>query len=192
MNKTQKIILIAFCAVFALLCIGVLIGTVAMLLQGNTQGLVGELLDNRGVIDERDTQESGYDVDSPEELITQAEESVLTEEAFDYTTLFDFEMQHKPTYEDYLKIKENMTVEEAVAILGKPHNMDAAVGSKYLTWEMADGGSCWVKAVSPSSTENPTDWSEILGPNYGGSYVSYFYYNGSPDDETETEREPGK
>ena len=178
MSKTQKIILIAFCAVFALLVLGVLIGTAAMLMFGNPQGLVGELLDNRGVIDERDTQESGYDVDSPEELITQAEESVLTEEAFDYTTLFDFEMQHKPTYEDYLKIKENMTVEEAVAILGKPHNMDAAAGSKYLTWEMADGGSCWVKAVSPSSTENPTDWSEILKPNYGDATVAYHNCSG--------------
>ena len=71
-----------------------------------------------------------------------------------------------------------MTVEEAVAILGKPHNMDAAAGSKYLTWEMADGGSCWVKAVSPSSTENPTDWSEILKPNYGGATVAYHNCSG--------------
>ena len=76
-----------------------------------------------------------------------------------------------------------MTVEEAVAILGKPHNMDAAVGSKYLTWEMADGGSCWVKAVSLSSTENPTEWSEILRPNYGGAIVAYHYCSGHDVDD---------
>jgi hypothetical protein len=184
MNKKQKIILIAFGVLFALLVIGALIGTAAMLLFGNPQGLVGELLDDNNMNVERNTQESGYGADtqmpvsSPEELITQDEESSRIKEVFDYTTLFDFEMQHKPTYEDYLKIAENMTVEEAVAILGKPHNMDAAAGSKYLTWEMADGGSCWIRAVSLRATESPTEWSEILRPNYGGAIVAYHYCYG--------------
>ena len=43
MNKKQKIVLIIFCALLALLLIGVLVGTAALLLSGNAHGLVGEL-----------------------------------------------------------------------------------------------------------------------------------------------------
>lgn len=99
-----------------------------------------------------------------------------TDVPFDYETLFDYEMQHKPTYTDYLKIEIDMTVEEVVEILGKPHGTDAAVGSKYLLWEMAEGGSCIVKVVSLNAKENPTEWSDILKPHYGGAIITYHYY----------------
>ena len=102
--------------------------------------------------------------------------SEQTEAPFDYEILFDYEMQHKPTYADYLKIETDMTVEEVVEILGKPHGTDAAVGSKYLLWEMAEGGSCIVKVVSLNAKENPTEWSDILKPHYGGAIVTYHYY----------------
>ena len=85
-------------------------------------------------------------------------------------------MQHKPTYADYLKIETDMTVEEVVEILGKPHGTDAAAGSKYLLWEMAEGGSCIVKVVSLNTKENPTEWSDILKPHYGGAIITYHYY----------------
>ena len=101
--------------------------------------------------------------------------SEQTEAPFDYETLFDYEMQHKPTYADYLKIETDMTVEEVVEILGKPHGTDAAAGSKYLLWEMAEGGSCIVKVVSLNAKENPTEWSDILKPHYGGAIITYHY-----------------
>ncbi|MBE6675817.1 MAG: hypothetical protein E7594_03135 [Ruminococcaceae bacterium] len=102
--------------------------------------------------------------------------SEQTEAPFDYETLFDYEMQHKPTYADYLKIEIDMTVEEVVEILGKPHGTDAAAGSKYLVWEMAEGGSCVIKVVSLYAKEEPTEWSDILKPHYGGATVAYHYY----------------
>lgn len=102
--------------------------------------------------------------------------SEQTEAPFDYEILFDYEMQHKPTYADYLKIETDMTVEEVVDILGKPHGTDAAAGSKYLLWEMTEGGSCIVKVVSLNAKENPTEWSDILQPHYGGAIVTYHYY----------------
>ncbi|MBR2446709.1 MAG: hypothetical protein IKB28_08630 [Clostridia bacterium] len=103
-------------------------------------------------------------------------EGETTEAPFDYETLFDYEMQYKPTYADYLKIEIDMTVEEVVEILGKPHGTDAAVGSKYLLWEMTEGGSCIVKVVSLNAKENPTEWSDILKPHYGGAIITYHYY----------------
>ena len=109
------------------------------------------------------------------EPITQ-DESETTEAPFDYETLFDYEMQHKPTYEDYLKIEKDKTVEEVVEILGKPHGTDAALGSKYLLWEMAEGGSCAIKVVSRHATDGITEWSDILMPHYGGATVAYHYY----------------
>ena len=44
MNKKQKIALIIFCALIAIIMIGVLIGTFALILSGNAHGLAGEWL----------------------------------------------------------------------------------------------------------------------------------------------------
>ncbi len=114
------------------------------------------------------------------------DESETTEAPFDYETLFDYEKQHKPTYEDYLKIGVNMAVEEAVEMLGKPHGTDAAAGSKYLVWEMAEGGSCVIKVVSLNAKEDPTEWSDILKPHYGSAIVAYHYYY-APESEQDGE-----
>ena len=181
MKKSTKIAIIVIYSTVALLTLALVVGLVASVAKNGVRGTVENVLGNYDLFAGTDAEqwESDFGTQAPdgmtEELITQDAQSASTEEEFDYRTLFDFEMQHKPTYEDYLKIKEGMTVEEAVAILGKPHNLDAAAGSKYLTWEMADGGSCWVKAVSLYATENPTDWSQILQPHYGGAIVDYHY-----------------
>lgn len=186
MNKTKRILLSVFCILLILLLVSLFIAAGILVAKNGAQGLVGELMGSHGFFTGTDAEqwESDFGTQAPdgmtEELITRDEESVSVEEPFDYKTLFDFDMQHKPTYEDYLKIQDGMTVEQAVAILGKPHDLDAAAGSKYLTWELADGGSCWIKAVSLYATENPTDWSEILQPHYGGAIVAYHNYSG-PD-----------
>ena len=184
MNKTKRILLSVFCILLVLLLVSLFIAVGVSVAKNGVQGLVGELLGNHGFFTGTDAEqwESDFGTQAPdgmtEEPVMQNEESAPVEEPFDYKTLFDFDMQHKPTYEDYLKIQDGMTVEQAVAILGKPHDLDAAAGSKYLTWELADGGSCWIKAVSLYATENPTDWSEILQPHYGGAIVAYHNYSG--------------
>ena len=181
MKKSTKIAIIVIYSTVALLTLALVVGLVASVAKNGVRGTVENVLGNYDLFAGTDAEqwESDFGTQAPdgmtEELITRDEESVSVEEPFDYKTLFDFEMQHKPTYEDYLKIQDDMTVEQAVAILGKPHNLDAAAGSKYLTWEMADGGSCGIKAVSLYSTENPTDWSQILQPHYGGAIVDYHY-----------------
>ena len=184
MKKSTKIAIIVIYSTVALLTLALVVGLVASVAKNGVRGTVENVLGNYDLFAGTDAEqwESDFGTQAPdgmtEELITRDEESVSVEEEFDYKTLFDFEMQHKPTYEDYLKIQDDMTVEQAVAILGKPHNLDAAAGSKYLTWEMADGGSCWIKAVSLYATENPTDWSQILQPHYGGAIVDYHYCYG--------------
>lgn len=181
MKKSTKIAIIVIYSTVALLTLALVVGLVASVAKNGVRGTVENVLGNYDLFAGTDAEqwESDFGTQAPdgmtEELITRDEESVSVEEEFDYKTLFDFEMQHKPTYEDYLKIQDGMTVEQAVAILGKPHNRDSAAGSKYLMWEMADGGSCWIKAVSLYSTENPTEWSQILQPHYGGAIVDYHY-----------------
>ena len=108
---------------------------------------------------------------------------MTTNTSFDSDTLFDYDMQYKPTYEDYLQIQEGMTVEEVVEILGKPHYSDTAVGSKYFCWETADGASCAIKVASPHATEGWSDWADILQPNYGGATVVHCNYYGTVPDE---------
>ncbi len=184
MNKSAKIAIIVIYSTVALLSLALVVGLVASVAKNGVWGTVENVFWDYDLFAGMDAEQTEPDIGTQEpdsmheELITQDRESVSTPEPFDYKTLFDFEMQHKPTYQDYLKIRDDMTVEQAVAILGKPHDLDAAAGSKYLTWEMADGGSCWIKATSPFATENPTEWSEILQPHYGGATVAYHNYSG--------------
>ncbi|MBQ7380293.1 MAG: hypothetical protein IJW70_11530 [Clostridia bacterium] len=179
MNKSAKIAIIVIYSMVALLTLVLVVGLVASVAKNGVWGTVENVVGDYDLFAGTDAEQTEPDFATQEPdsmleaLITDDQESVSTPEPFDYQTLFDFEMQHKPTYEDYLKIQDGMTVEQVVEILGKPHDLDAAAGSKYLTWEMADGGSCWVKAVSLFATENPTEWSEILQPHYGGATVAY-------------------
>ena len=119
----------------------------------------------------------------PDSVKEVYQNNTQTDTSFDSDTLFDYEMQYKPTYEDYLQIREGMTVEEVVEILGKPHYRDSAVGSKYFCWETADGASCAIKVVSPHATEGWSDWADILQPNYGGATVVHCSYYGTVPDE---------
>ena len=94
-------------------------------------------------------------------------------------TLFDVDMLYKPAYEDYFKIEEGMTITEIVEILGKPHGIDAAAGSKFLWWEFSHGDRLSVKAIVVKGEETYTDWNEILTENYGGAVCDYYNYYGS-------------
>ncbi len=131
----------------------------------------------------------GYIMESyPPQIVPDAVKEVVqnntqTDTSFDSDTLFDYEMQYKPTYEDYLQIREGMTVEEVVEILGKPHYRDSAVGNKYFCWETADGASCAIKVVSPHATEGWSDWADILQPHYGGATVVHCNYYGTVPDQ---------
>ena len=119
----------------------------------------------------------------PDAVKEVVQNNTQTDTSFDSDTLFDYEMQYKPTYEDYLQIREGMTVEEVVEILGKPHYRDSAVGSKYFCWETADGASCAIKVVSPHATEGWSDWADILQPHYGGATVVHCSYYGTVPDQ---------
>lgn len=185
MNKSKKITVIVICSTAVLLLVSLFVAAGILVAKDGAQGLIGEWIGNTAILQARmpskqkHTPAKKVTGGASEELITQQGESATVQDVFDYTTLFDFDMQHKPTYEECLKIYDNMTVEQVVELLGRPHGMDAAAGSKYLIWTTEDGGRYVIKVVSRHSTENPTDWSEILVPNYGGAIVSYHYYSGT-------------
>jgi hypothetical protein len=119
----------------------------------------------------------------PQEQTTQSEADIMD-------ILFDLDQTHKPLYEDYLKLAQDMTILEAVAILGKPHYMDCAAGSRYLIWETVDGGEIMIRMRFPGY--DGTQILDINTPDYGGTYVSSFYYNGPMEDEPETEQATNK
>ncbi|MBQ7380116.1 MAG: hypothetical protein IJW70_10625 [Clostridia bacterium] len=73
MNKKQKIVLIIFCALLALLLIGALIGTVAMILSGNAHGLAGEWL--TGYVNELREKQELEQIEREWEKVIQNENS---------------------------------------------------------------------------------------------------------------------
>ena len=174
MNKTQKILLISFSALLALLLVALFVAAGVSVAKNGMQGLVGELFG--------DTMTQAPET-MPEEQTTQSEADIMD-------ILFDLDQTHKPLYEDYLKLAQDMTIIEAVAILGKPHYMDCAAGSRYLIWETVDGGEIMIRMRFPGY--DGTQILDINTPDYGDTYVSSFYYNGPMEDEPETEQATNK
>ena len=77
MTKKQKIVLIIFCALLALLLIGTLIGTAALLLSGNTHGLADEWL--TGYVNELRENQELVQIEKEWESVIQNENSDIAQ-----------------------------------------------------------------------------------------------------------------
>ena len=156
MNKTHKILLISFSALLALLLAALFVAAGVSAAKNGMQGLVGELFGGT----------------MTQALETMPEEQTMQSEADIMDILFDLDQTHMPSYEDYLKIEEDMTIVEIVEIMGKPHSIEYATGKAYFYWEMADGGFCHIL-----SNYRHEDRDLLMSEGYGGSIaidINYF------------------
>ena len=117
MTKKQKIVLIIFCALLALLLIGTLIGTAALLLSGNTHGLADEWL--TGYVNElRENQELVQ--------IEKEWESVIQNENSDIAQIVIKSGEVQPVYSGTFQSYHTMTLDKkeqidaVIEILSKP------------------------------------------------------------------------
>ncbi len=178
MNKTQKILLIIFCALLAMLFVAAGVSVA----KNGMQGIVGELFGNDALLADTDAEtEISPDVTqggTTQELVTKVPETMpeeqMTLSELDklMDILFDLDQTHMPSYEDYLKIEEDMTIVEIVEIMGKPHSIEYATGKAYFYWEMADGGFCHIL-----SNYMHEDRDLLMSAGYGGSIafdINYF------------------
>lgn len=149
MNKKQTVFMIVFCALLALLFVGALAGTAALLLLGNTQGLVGELLGNVNVsplFEKLPTEtEMPFAPESqhPETQVPDETDNVLDVYPLPLETIpdvnlepvpdevvtlpeemqdfFDFNMVHTPSYQGSTRIHQGMRLAIVINMMGKPH-----------------------------------------------------------------------
>ena len=171
MSKTKKILLISFSALLALLLASLFVAAGVSVARNGVQGLVGELFADTDI-----QTEVGADFTQAE-----TEEQTTQSEAEKIDMLFDRGgKMHKPSYEDYLKIKEGMTVVEIVEILGKPHGWDAGAGQRYFGWSLDNGDTVWIQLTTPN-VEDP-DWDRLFTENYGGAVALSIGYSGPESD----------
>ena len=188
MSKGAKIAIIIIYSMVVLLALVLVVGVGATVAKHGWIGALEQVLGEQelfvGTDSQAQEQPSGVQetVSGVQDLENMPEQQVLS--------LFDYEKTHKPLYEDYLKLTEGMTILEAVAILGKPHSMEAAAGGRYLIWETADGGEILIRMRFPGY--DGTQLLDINTPDYGGAYVSSFSYSGPIQDEPETEQATNK
>lgn len=188
MSKGAKIAIIIIYSMVVLVALVLIVGVFSSVAKHGWIGALEQVLERQELFVGTDSlaqeQQNGMQdhTSDSQELETLPEQQELS--------LFDYEKTHKPLYEDYLKIAEDMPIIEAVAILGKPHYMDCAAGNRYLIWETADGGEAVIRMRFPGY--DGTQILDINTPDYGGTYVSYFYYNGPMEDEPEIEQETNK
>lgn len=158
MRKPQKILLITCCILLFLLIAFLFVAAGVSVARNGVQGLVGELFADTDI-----QTEGGTDFTQAE-----TEEQATQSEAEKIDLLFDRGgKMHKPSYEDYLKIKQGMTVVEIVEILGKPHGWDAGAGQRYFGWSLDNGDAVWIQLTIPN-VEGP-DWDGLLTEDYGGA-----------------------
>jgi hypothetical protein len=188
MNKGAKIAIVIIYSMVVLMALVLIVGIAASVARYGFIGALEQALSERGLLVGTDSQ--AQEQPSLMQDITSGEQELETLPEQQELSLFDYEKTHKPLYEDYLKIAEDMPIIEAVAILGKPHYMDCAAGSRYLIWETVDGGEIMIRMRFPGY--DGTQILDINTPDYGGTYVSSFYYNGPMEDEPETEQATNK
>ena len=117
MNKKQKIVLTMFCSLFAIILIGALIGTAALLLSGNAHGLVGEL--PTGWV--KELRENWELVQIEKEW-----ESIIQKENSDIAKIVINSGEVQPVYSSTLKPWHTITLDEkeqidaVIEILSKP------------------------------------------------------------------------
>jgi hypothetical protein len=188
MNKGAKIAIVIIYSMVVLMALVLIVGVASSVAKHGFIGALEQALSERGLLVGTDSQ--AQEQPSLMQDITSGVQELETIPEQQELSLFDYEKTHKPLYEDYLKIAEDMPIIEAVAILGKPHYMDCAAGNRYLIWETADGGEAVIRMRFPGY--DGTQILDINTPDYGGTYVSYFYYNGPMEDEPESEQETNK
>ena len=91
MNKKQKRICVICCAMLAAMLISVLAGAIVWIATGNGTGLIQELLQPK----------------------PQTEQEYLD-------SIIDHDGVNRPTIEQFDRVKEGMTLEEAIELVGKP------------------------------------------------------------------------
>lgn len=151
MSKKKTIVLVTFCVLFAFLLVGMLAGSAALFLLGNTQGLIGELLSDAELPplfeklpsdkeqSDQTEQATEQDATPPENVDDVIEiDSTLIEglppdviiggELDKVETLpdemydyFDFAMTQTPSYAGFSRVHRGMRLELVINIMGKPH-----------------------------------------------------------------------
>ena len=83
-------------------------------------------------------------------LFSSIEDFGSMEEYSDYIdqTYFDYDITHKPTREDAMKVTEGMKVAEVIALMGKAHDVWGS-GETYLVWYLEDGDVCSMPLLWP-------------------------------------------
>ena len=114
MTKKQKIVLIIFCALLALLLIGTLIGTAALLLSGNTHGLADEWL--TGYVNELRENQEFVQIEKEWESVIQNENSDISQIVIESgevqsvaVTSSTLNPWHSMTLGNNLRLRENKT-----------------------------------------------------------------------------------
>ena len=161
MNKTQKILLISFCALFSLLLAELFVVAGVSVAKNGMQGMVGELLADT------DAQTEGLpDVTQgvTEELTTQSEQDKMME------LLFDLDRTQIPSPEDFYQVENYSYVTDIVECAGKPHGILYTSDAQYLYWEMTDGEYFIVR---PNLVGKNSDL--LLQENYGGAFAMYIF-----------------
>lgn len=183
MSKKRIVVLIVFCVLFALLLVGTVVGTAALFLFGNTQGLVGELLSNAELpplfekLDppkqtEHVPETDGIPSESTGDLIEidpfpletlppdinieigMDEEKPLPDEMYDY---FDFDMAQIPLYTGFSRVRRGMRLELVINMMGKPHRyIHLTDESVMLLWNTDTDEAVMVKATFGQG-EYPTE-----------------------------------
>ncbi len=144
MNKTQKILLIMFCALLAMLFVAAGVSVA----KNGMQGLVSELFGDVYFppLIEWGSSAPPSQIELPEESISELPTVEVLESEIDQTAepeteretnklqemfgfertealeeIFDFDITHEPTSEEVWSIRRGMTYQEVIALAGKPH-----------------------------------------------------------------------
>ncbi len=105
MNKKQKRICVICCAVLAAMLISVLAGAIVWIATENGNGLIQELLQPK----------------------PQTEQEYLD-------SIIDHDGVNRPTIEQFDRVKEGMTLEEAIELVGKPVDYSIYYGHYDFYW----------------------------------------------------------
>ena len=116
MTKKQKIVLIIFCALLALLLIGTLIGTAALLLSGNTHGLADEWL--TGYVNELRENQEFVQIEKEWESVIQNENSDIAQIVINSGEVQSVDSTLTPWHSMTLDEKEQ--IDAVIEILSKP------------------------------------------------------------------------
>ncbi len=109
MNKKTKQIWIICCAGFATLFILILVGSLVFLISGNPNGLIHQVF---------------FDILQPK---PQTEQEYLD-------SIIDHDGTNRPSIEQFDQVKEGMTLEQVIELVGKPNGYSVYKGEYDFYW----------------------------------------------------------